>query len=352
MNKSIGVGLAVLLLGLTMGGSAFAQGAGGPGGSSTGAAVSDAQKTMAVNSNTQSQTNATANFTLFGIASVIQQSLMGPRAIPGQRAALLAPASEACEPVACEGTPWAWSVWVQGGGGQSTNSLAVGGYNLGNSGTQAGVQVQITPKLLVGLSGSWAGTNGVLNGGFNSTSSIWGISPYAGWQFDEHWNLSAIAGYSSGWTWLANPTRPPYSSAYQSDQWTFQGGLNGSYTFGNVFVAPTLSVTWVPTTTFGYADSAGSFIPSRSTSLTRGSIGGAVGMTVGALQPYLRASLEHDFALPSGSEANGDTGGTVGAGAVVALTEKLSVSIDGGYNSIGRPGLSLWSGSLRFGLQF
>jgi hypothetical protein len=349
MNRVLGAVLAALAIVFTTV-QAQAQGALGPGTQTP--AVSDTQKTTAVNSNTQSQTNAAVNFTLSGIRSVIQGSLLGSRAIPAQRAALVGPSGDACEPAACGGDPWGWSVWVQGGGGQSINSLTVGGYNLGNYGTQVGVQVQITPKLLVGLGGSWAGTNGSLNGGFNSTSSIWGVTPYAGWQFDEHWNLSAIAGYSSGWTWLANPTTPHYSSAYQSSQWTLQGGLNGSYVFGDVFVAPNLSVTWVPTTTFGYTDSAGSFIPSRAASLTRGSVGAAVGMTVGAVQPYIRVSVEHDFALPPGSEANGDTGGTVGAGAVVALTEKLSVSIDGGYNSIGRPGLSLWSGSLRLGWRF
>jgi hypothetical protein len=349
MNKSIGVLLAVLLLGLTMEGSAFAQGAGGP--AVVQPAVSDAQKTTAVNSNNQSQANATVTFTLSAIGSVIQQGLLGSRAAPGQRAALMPLSGDVCEPVACDSP--SWSVWVQGGGGQSVNSLTVGGYNLGNYGTQAGVQVQLTPKLLLGVSGSWQGTNGSLNGGFSSTSSIWAITPYAGWQFDEHWNLSAIAGYSSGWTWLSNPTAPPYNTAYQSSQWTLQGGLNGSYVFDKIFLAPSVTMTWVPMTTFGYTDSAGSFVPSRSTSLTRGSIGGAVGMTLdNRMQPYIRASLEHDFALPAGSEANGDTGGTVGAGAIIPIGETVSATIDGGYNSIGRPGLSLWSASLRLALRF
>jgi hypothetical protein len=162
-----------------------------------------------------------------------------------------------------------------------------------------------------------------------------------------------MAGYSTGTSWLNNGTRIPYSSAYQSTQWTFQGGVNGSYVFGDVFVAPNVSVTYVPMTTFGYTDSAGSFVPSRATALTRGSAGGVVGLSLASgLQPYFRASLEHDFVLPAGSEANGDTGGTVGAGVTVPFTQSMWASVDAGYNSIGRPGLSLWSGSLRFNLRF
>jgi len=106
---------------------------------------------------------------------------------------------------------------------------------------------------------------------------------------------------------------------YQSSQWTLQSGLNGSYVFDKVFLAPSVTMTWGPMTTFGYTDSAGSFVPSRSASLTRGSVEEIVGMTLdNRMQPYIRASLEHDFVLPAGSEANGD-GGTVGAGAIIPI---------------------------------
>ena len=81
MWKSMGVIVAALALGLAPAGSAVAQGAGGPVVTSQ-PAVSDSQKTTAVNSNTQSQVNATVNFTLSGIGSAIQRGLLG-RAVPG-----------------------------------------------------------------------------------------------------------------------------------------------------------------------------------------------------------------------------------------------------------------------------
>jgi hypothetical protein len=331
--------------------AALAQGALGPPTSSVQTGPTDEQKATTVNSNTQSQVNATVYFALPAIGAVIQQSLLPRAALPGPRTSMVEQhPGDACEPIACD-DPWGWLVWVQGGGGQSINSLAVGGYNLANYGTQAGIQAQITPKFLLGVSTSWQGTSGTLNGGFSSTSSTWGISPYAGWQFDEHWNLAAIVGFSTGWTWLNN-SGTAYGAAYQNSQWTFQGGLNGYYTVGPVIVAPTVSVTYVPTTTFGYTDSVGSFIPSRATSLTRGSAGLLVSLPLSGWQPYMRASIDHDFDLPAGSAATGDTGGTVGAGATIPITQAAWASFDGGYNSIGRPGLALWAASARVSLRF
>src|SRR4051812_29194590 len=105
-----------------------AQGALGPGSAAPTPTTSDEQKTVAVNSNTQSQANATVYFALPAIGAVIQQSLLS-RPVPGQRATVASLSSDSCEPAAC-GDPWGWLVWVQGGGGQSINSLAVGGYNL------------------------------------------------------------------------------------------------------------------------------------------------------------------------------------------------------------------------------
>jgi hypothetical protein len=230
------------------------------------------------------------------------------------------------------------------------NSLQTGGYNLGNYGTQAGLQTQLTEKFMLGVSVSWQGTSGSLNGGFSSTSSIWGIAPYAAWQFDDHWNISAVVGYSSGWTWLNSNL--PYTAAYQSSQWTFQGSLNGTYSVGDIVVAPFVSLTYVPTTTLGYTDSVGSFIPSRATAMTRGAIGGVLSVPLNGWQPYLRASLEHDFAMPAGSEGNGDTGGTIGGGATIPLTDAIWFSVDGGYSSIGRPGLTLWAANARLNVRF
>ena len=100
--------------------------------------------------------------------------------------------------------PLGWQAWIQGGGGSTVNSLATGGYNIANYGTQLGLQAQITPKFLLGVSGSWQGSSGTLNGGFSSTNSTFGVTAYAGWQFNEHWNVSAMAGYSSGTNTLTN----------------------------------------------------------------------------------------------------------------------------------------------------
>ena len=349
MKKTLALVGAALILCVGGPSVGWAQ-AGSPSRSTSTVTLSDADKATTVNSNTQSQINATVNFTLAGINSVIQQSL-APRMAPrGTSSAMgFAPMStDACD-TACD-TSHRWLAWVQGGGGQSMNSLQTGGYNLGNYGAQVGLQTQLTDKLVLGISTSWQGTSGSLNGGISSTSSVWGIAPYAAWQFDDHWNIAAVAGYNSGWTWLNSGL--PYAAAYQNSQWTFQGSLNGTYSAGDFVLAPLVSITYVPMTTFGYTDSAGSLIPTRATAMTRGSIGGVVSLPLNGWQPYVRATLDHDFAMPAGSEGNGDTGGTIGGGATIPVTDDIWVSVDGGYNSIGRPGLTLWSASARLNARF
>src|SRR6185503_1848437 len=103
---------------------------------------------------------------------------------------------------------------------------------------------------------------------------------------------------------------------------------------------------------YGHTESAGSFIPGRATSMMRGSAGALVSLPLDGWQPYVRATIDHDFIVPVGAEANGDTGGTIGAGATIPITKSAWAALDGGYNSIGRPGLSLWSASARLNLRF
>lgn len=311
--------------------------------------VSDQQKQTAVNSGTQVTANTTANVTLPAINLVIQQTLFG-RALTGQRAAVdLVPAHRG-QAAGDEAT--GWQAWLQGNGGNSTSSLWVGGYNIDTYGTQAGLQAQLTPKLLVGFSGSWQGSNGSMTGGFTSGNTTFGGTLYGAWQFDEAWNASAMVGYSSGWSTMINNGSPNYNASYGSSQWNFQGGLNGYYKVGRVVLAPLVSLLYSTINNYGYIDSAAVAVPGRSTQLTRGSAGGFISVPLDGWQPYVRATIEHDFAMPTGSEVNGDTGGTVGVGATIPFGDTVWASLDGGYGSIGRTGLSLWSASARINVRF
>lgn len=301
-----------------------------------------------VSSGIQSQSNTTAYVTLPGISSVIQQTLLGPALIGKRATSELAPMHSG---VAAGDDAMSWQAWMQVGGGSTVNSLATGGYNIGNYGTQIGVQAQVTPKFLLGLSGAWQGSSGTLNSGFSSSNSSLGLTAYAGWQFDEHWNLSAMAGYSGGSNVLLNSGFNYYAN-YMSSQWNFQGGLNGYYKVGAVVLAPMVSILYSPINSYGYTDSNLVVVPGQSTALTRGSAGGFISLPLDKWQPYVRATIEQDFYAPTGSAANGTTGGTVGAGATVPLNDTIWASIDGGYNSIGRYALSSWSGSARISFRF
>ena len=319
-----------------------------PGTTAAPAGPSAASQSTVVSSGIQSQSNTTAYVTLPGISSVIQQTLLGPSLIGPRSTTELGPIHSG---VAAGDDAVSWQAWIQGGGGNTVNSLATGGYNIANYGTQVGLQAQITPKLLLGVSGSWQGSSGTLNGGFSSVNSTFGATAYAGWQFNEHWNASAMAGYSGGTNTLTN-SGSNYNANYQSSQWNFQGGLNGYYKVGAVVLAPMVGLLYSPINSFGYTDSNLVVVPGQTTALTRGSAGGFISLPLDKWQPYVRATIEQDFAMPTGSSPNGSTGGTVGIGATIPLSDTLWASIDGGYNSIGRVALSSWSGSARISLRF
>ena len=319
-----------------------------PGTTTASAGPSATSQSTVVSSGIQSQSNTTAYVTLPGISSVIQQTLLGPSLIGPRSTTELGPIHSG---VAAGDDAVSWQAWIQGGGGNTVNSLATGGYNIANYGTQVGLQAQITPKFLLGVSGSWQGSSGTLNGGFSSVNSTFGATAYAGWQFNEHWNASAMAGYSGGTNTLTN-SGSNYNANYQSSQWNFQGGLNGYYKVGAVVLAPMVGLLYSPINSFGYTDSNLVVVPGQTTALTRGSAGGFISLPLDKWQPYVRATIEQDFAMPTGSAPNGSTGGTVGIGATIPLSDTLWASIDGGYNSIGRVALSSWSGSARISLRF
>lgn len=315
-----------------------------------GPSVSTAQTNVVVQSGTQSQSNTATYFTLPVIASVIRQTFTGAGALR-QHADDGSPAFGQRGLAASADSGWPMQVWAQGSGGGSRNSLATGGYNFANYGGAAGIQAEVVPSLVLGLSGTWQGSDGTLTGGFTSRSSTWGFSPYAGWQFDEHWSVSLITGLTSGTTNLAN-AGASYASRYRSNQWDVQGELDGSYTVGPVRLSPLASLAYIETNSGSVIDNLGNRTPSSSTALTRGSLGGSVSLPLTGWEPYLRATGEHDFKVPTGSAPNGSSGATIGAGTTVTLTDAFWLTFDGGYNSLGRTGLSLWSVSARADLRF
>ena len=227
----------------------------------------------------------------------------------------------------------------------------VGGYSLSSYGTQAGLQAQFTPKFLVGVGLSWLDTSGSLAGGFASHATTVGVTPYVGWQFDDHWNFSGIAGYNSAHTALRD-TPLAYGANYTTGQWNFQGAINGSYTIGSVRLSPVVSFLHTAINNQAFVDSNGTRNPATSTNLDRGSAGASLSLPLTGWEPYARAAAEYDFSVPTGSKPNGNAGGTIGAGTTISISDAISASLDAGYNSLGRTGLALWSADARITLKF
>jgi len=322
-------------------GSASAQ-ALGPGGPSV------AQKTTTVSSLQQNQVNLVSHVSIPTITNIIQQTLQARGEL--RTADDLGNGLELNHrgmAAAADGE-WPMQVWVDANGGTSHNSLATGGYNLNSVGSQLGFQVEITPTVLIGVSGSWQDTRGGLAGGFSSKSTAFGVSPYAGWQFSEHWNVSLTAGENWGDTKLNNSARR-YTGKYQTSQWNVQSGLNGSYVVDRVRLAPMLSMLYSQQDSRAFIDSTGARVPGNRGYLARGTVGGSVSLPLTGWEPYIRGGFEHDF---TSATPNGDSGGIVGVGTTVTITDAVWLSFDAGYNSIGRTGLSLWSADARANVRF
>ena len=317
--------------------------------SALGPSVTPAQVTTAVNSGVQNQGNVTSYTTLPTIASVIRQTFTGTGAAGRADDGGLGIDHRGIAASADGALPM--QAWAQGNGGHSQNSLATGGYSLDNYGSQVGFQVEVAPPVVLGISASWQAMKGKLNGGFTSNNSTLGLSPYIGWQFDEHWSISAIAGYNSGSTRLNNAAAND-SARYSGYQWNILGEIDGSYTVGNFRLSPLFSLAHIETTSDSFTDTLGNRTPRSTTALTRGSLGGSASLPMTGWEPYLRITGEHDFEVPTGSGPNGSSGATIGGGTTITLTPAMWVTLDGGYYSLGRTGLSLWSASARIDLRF
>jgi outer membrane autotransporter protein len=311
--------------------------------------VTQAQVTTAVQSGVQNQTNVSSYVSLPTIASVIRQTFTGAGGLRNADNGTLEFDHRGIAASADGALPM--QAWAQGNGGHSQNDLTTGGYSLDNYGSQVGFQVQVAAPVVLGVSASWQGMSGKLNGGFTSNNSTLGLSPYIGWQFDEHWSVSAIAGYNSGSTRLNN-SGVNDTARYSGYQWDLLGEIDGSYTVGDFRLSPLVSLAHIETTSYGFTDTLGNRTPRSTTALTRGSLGGSASLPMTGWEPYVRLSGEHDFEVPTGSAPNGDSGATIGIGTTITVTPAIWVTIDGGYNSLGRTGLSLWSGSARLDLRF
>ena len=108
--------------------------------------------------------------------------------------------SEACDAKA--GTGRRWSTWVQGFGGQSTNkgdaTTGSSAISMATSGGAAGVDVQLSPEWLIGVSGGATSASYTLDGTTSSGSgraTVFGL--YGGFQTGPAY-VDAIVGYGHG----------------------------------------------------------------------------------------------------------------------------------------------------------
>lgn len=183
----------------------------------------------------------------------------------------------------------------------------------GNSYNAAvGADVQATDRLIVGAALSAEDTELVttFNSGHLNTSG-YGLNPYAVYTLTNNFYVDALAGFS----WLSNDLDRAGGGVvanYDSFRWLANVNLNGRFTDGPWQYLPVVGYLYVHQNDDAYTErgSGAGSVPSQTTIISQGRLGGKIGYTVGNWTPYVGARWEHNFIQPVVTIAPGFPGGS------------------------------------------
>ena len=250
------------------------------------------------------------------------------------------------------------AIWVQGSYStfdQDQIQIASDGdtYALG-----VGADWQFSDRFIGGLSFSGYTSDATLsfnNGSLETDGVI--IAPYFAAILGKNRNfvLDGAIGYGVGES-DATRSNGTITGSYDSDLWFASTNLTYQKSYRNFSFAPKVGVLWLDSTNDGYTESGGVVIPGGGTQLGRLSFGGKVSYIRNPkFIPYISAIGEYDFETDDYSSFTAgnrpsveDTGATVGLGAQMALSERLSGTLEG-TTALGREDYSAYtlSGTLR-----
>ena len=255
------------------------------------------------------------------------------------------------------------AIWMQGSYAtfdQDQVQIAADGdtYSIG-----FGADWQFSDRFIGGLSVSGYTTDATLtfnNGSLETDGMV--VAPYFAAILGKNRNfiLDGAVGYGVGEndTTRANGA---ITGSYDSDMWFVATNLTYQKRYGNFGFAPKVGVMWLDSTNDGYTEAGVGAIavPGGDTQLGRLSFGGKVSyLRNPKFVPYISAMGEYDFetddysAFTAGNRPSvEDTGATIGLGANMALSERLSGSLDGS-TAVGRDDYSAYSVSGTLRLKF
>lgn len=255
------------------------------------------------------------------------------------------------------------AIWLQGSYAtfdQDQRQIAADGdtYSIG-----FGADWQFSDRFIAGLSVSGYTTDATLtfnNGSLETDGLV--VAPYFAAILGKNRNfiLDGAVGYGVGEndTTRANGA---ITGSYDSDMWFAATNLTYQKRYGKFGFAPKVGVMWLDSTNDGYRESGvgGVAVPGGDTQLGRLSFGGKVSyLRNPKFVPYISAMGEYDFetddysAFTAGNRPSvEDTGATIGLGANMALSERLSGSLEG-TTAVGRDDYSAYSLSGTLRLKF
>lgn len=250
------------------------------------------------------------------------------------------------------------AIWVQGSYAtfdQDQVQIAADGdtYSLG-----FGADWQFSDRFIGGLSLSGYTSDATLtfnNGSLETDGGI--VAPYFAAILGKNRNivLDGAIGYGVGESDAAR-ANGTITGSYDSSVWFAATNLTYQKVVKNFSFAPKVGLLWLDSTNDGYTEVGGVAVPGGDTQLGRLSVGGKVSYVRNPkFIPFISVIGEYDFetddysAFASGNRPSvEDTGATLGLGAQMTLSERLSGSIEGS-TAVGREDYSAYtlSGSLR-----
>jgi hypothetical protein len=275
---------------------------------------------------------------------------------------------DACDLASCDpNDPQArkWNAWAEGRVMGLTDSIARQS-TLGFAGT-AGVDYKFQPWLALGFSLGVENYETRFNlPGVRSGQTGVTVLPYFGVRLTDNIFAEGFVGLTKLYYNVTPGTN--ITGSFDSLRVFFGGALSGVWYDGNWRIQPSILAAWGSETQNAYTDSNNTFVPAQTITFGRIGAGPEIGYTFKddrrgwSFEPFGLAKLNVDFSSTpvytfygltpvvarSGTQASGQLGG----GIAMLLDEGSYLRLQASYDSIGVPGLDIWSGRIRAGKTF
>ncbi|HEX9466603.1 MAG TPA: autotransporter outer membrane beta-barrel domain-containing protein [Alphaproteobacteria bacterium] len=233
------------------------------------------------------------------------------------------------------GTPGNPAVWFSAGWTNLQNSFPGTAYHGNSYNGAVGGDAQIGDRLILGLAVSGEGT--ILDTTFNAghlTTTGAGLNPYAVYTLTDHFYVDALVG----WSWLTNDldrSNGAVTASYDSFRWLGNLNLTGRFIEGPWQFLPTVGYLYVHQNDDAYTErgTGAASVPSRTSIVGQGRLGGKVGYTIDNVTPYVGARWEHNFVQPNVTIAPGVPGGSPSSSREGAFVQVgMNADFKGGFS--------------------